>query len=236
MAKKLFVVWLLITMVTFSSISIYATEQTQGDFFIPKTPLMKVNEEDANSVKEEKESRTKTEPEKLETAMAVKATAVRSKLEDKEYLEGLSSYIRHVNRNVGKQESMDMAESFVKYAEKYGVDEKIVMAIAQNESCYYSDAVSCEDFKGLMQTGDGLARNAGYDPQELFNPAVSIKVGARYISMKLDEFGDVSLALTAYNQGSGSVHSGNYSTGYAELAMARTAAMEDYLEENGYVE
>ena len=68
-------------------------------------------------------------------------------------------------------------------------------AIAQNESCYYSDAVSCEDFKGLMQTGDGLARNAGYDPQELFNPAVSIKVGARYISMKLDEFGDVSLEM-----------------------------------------
>ena len=50
--------------------------------------------------------------------MAVKATAVRSKLEDKEYLEGLSSYIRHVNRNVSKQESMDMAKNFVKYAEK----------------------------------------------------------------------------------------------------------------------
>ena len=44
------------------------------------------------------------------------------------------------------------------------------MAIAQNESTYYSDAVSCEDFKGLMQTGDGLAENAGYDPSQLFNP------------------------------------------------------------------
>ena len=114
MAKKLFVVWLLITMVIFSSISIYATEQTQGDFFIPKTPLTKVNEEDAKSANEEEESRTKAEPEKLETAMAVKATAVRSKLEDKEYLEGLSSYIRHVNRNVSKQESMDMAKEFCK--------------------------------------------------------------------------------------------------------------------------
>lgn len=236
MAKKLFVVWLLITMVTFSSISIYATEQTQGDFFIPKTPLAKADEQCVSNAKEEEESRTKAEPEKLETAMAVKATAVRSKTDDKEYLEGLSAYIRHVNRNVGKQESLEMAENFVKYAEKYEVDEKVVMAIAQNESCYYSDAVSCEDFKGLMQTGDGLARNAGYDPQELFNPAVSIKVGARYLSMKLDEFGDVSLALTAYNQGSGSVHSGNYTTGYAELAMARTAAMENYLEKHGYVE
>lgn len=236
MAKKLFVVWLLITMVTFSSISIYATEQTQGDFFIPRTPLAKADGRSATRAKEEEESRTKAEPKKLVTAMAVKAAAVKSKTEDKEYLEGLSAYIRHVNRNVGKREALDMAVNFVKYAEKYGVDEKVVMAIAQNESCYYSDAVSSEDFKGLMQTGDGLARNAGYDPQELFRPAVSIKVGARYISLKLKEFGDIILALTAYNQGSGSVHSGNYTTGYAELAMARTAAMEDYLEKNGYVE
>lgn len=236
MAKKLFVVWLLITMVTFSSISIYATEQTPGDFFIPKTPLTKIDDESVLNAEEEEESRTEAEPEKIQTAMAVKATAVKSKTQDKEYLKGLSAYIRHVNRNVGKEESLHMAENFVKYAEKYDVDEKVVMAIAQNESCYYSDAVSCEDFKGLMQTGDGLARNAGYEPQELFNPAVSIKVGARYLSIKLEEFGDLSLALTAYNQGSGSVHSGNYSTGYAELAMARAATVENYLKQNGYVE
>lgn len=236
MAKKLCIVWLVITMVTFSSISIYATEPTTGDFFIPRTPLSKFNDESVLNADEEEESRTEAEPEKIQTAMAVKATATYSKTQDKKYLRGLSSYIRHVNRNVGKAESMTMAENFVKYAEKYEVDEKVVMAIAQNESCYYSDAVSCEDFKGLMQTGDGLARNAGHDPQELFDPAVSIKVGARYLSIKLDEFGDMSLALTAYNQGSGSVHSGNYSTGYAQLAMSRAAALEDYLEDHGYVE
>ncbi len=140
--------------------------------------------------------------------MAVKATAVNN--QDEEYIEGLSAYIRHVNRNVTEGEADQMAENFVKYADQYGVDEKIVMAIAQNESTYYSDAVSCEDFKGLMQTGDGLAENAGYDPSQLFNPEVSIKVGARYLSIKMEEFGDVRLALTAYNQGSGSVHSGNY--------------------------
>ena len=110
------------------------------------------------------------------------------------------------------------------------------MAVAQNESTYYSDAVSCENYKGLMQTGDGLAENAGYDPMQLFDPAVSIKVGARYLGIKLEEFGDMRLALTAYNQGSGSVHSGNYTTGYAELAMARAAYMEDFLTENGYIE
>jgi len=44
------------------------------------------------------------------------------------------------------------------------------------------------------------------------------------------------LALTAYNQGSGSVYSGNYTTGYADLALERADAMEDFLVNNGYIE
>lgn len=214
MAKKLFVVWLLITMVIFSSISIYAYSTKPSEF-------------DGR-----KESRTTAEG-VMETAAAVKTSAIKESEEN--YLEGLAAYIRHVNGNVGESEALDMAEHFVKYAEEYNVDEKIVMAIAQNESTYYKDAVSCEDFKGLMQTGDGLARNAGYDPSQLFEPEISIKVGARYLRIKMDEFGDVRLALTAYNQGSGSVHSGNYSTGYADLAMQRAETVETYLEENGYI-
>ena len=54
--------------------------------------------------------------------------------------------------------------------------------------------------------------------------------------MKFDEFGDMRLALTAYNQGSGSVYSGNYTTGYADLALERADAMEDFLVNNGYIE
>ncbi|MGN0659671.1 MAG: lytic transglycosylase domain-containing protein [Emergencia sp.] len=225
MAKKLFIVWLLITIVVFSSISIYAD---------PKTP---------SKADEEKESRTLAETVETAAAVAVERAAEekekREKIEkekaEEKYLEGLAAYIRSVNRNVTERDAADMAGYFVKYADKYDVDEKIVMAIAQNESTYYSDAVSCEDFKGLMQTGDGLARNAGYDPSELFRPEVSIEVGARYLKIKMDEFGDLRLALTAYNQGSGSVYSGNYSTGYADLAIARAESMECFLENNGYI-
>ena len=218
MAKKLYVVWLLIVMLIFSSFSIYADPKTQS------------------KADEEKESRTTAAfpaQIELETAMAAAKTAVDKRNED--YLKGLVAYIRHVNRNVTEGEAAAMVRYFVEYADRYEVDEKIVMAIAQNESTYYCDAVSCEDFKGLMQTGDGLARNAGYDPTELFDPQVSIQVGARYLSIKLDEFGDMRLALTAYNQGSGSVHSGNYSTGYADLAMARAKGMENFLQVNGYI-
>lgn len=216
MAKKLFVVWLLISMIIFSSITIYANQEKPAE-----TQVIK-------------KSRTQAEPTEIVTAMAETETAVRK--EDEGYLEGLSAYIRHVNRNVSEEEADSMVRSFVEYAEQYDVDEKIVMAVAQNESTYYAGAVSSADFKGLMQTGDGLARNAGYDPGQLFEPSVSIKVGARYLSMKFDEFGDMRLALTAYNQGSGSVYSGNYTTGYADLALERADAMEDFLVNNGYIE
>ncbi len=84
-----------------------------------------------------------------------------------------------------------------------------------------------------MQTGDILAESAGYTPESLFNPDISIKVGASYIKDKLEEFGDTRLALTAYNQGS--VHSGNYSTDYADLTLRRAEDMENFLKEHGYL-
>ena len=164
---------------------------------------------------------------------AAQAVAIR---QQEKYQDGLSEYIRHVNHAVSETEADAMAESFIEYARQYDVDEKIVMAVAQTESAYCADAVSCADFKGLMQTGDYLAESAGHTPSELFDPEISIKVGASYIRDKIEEFGDIRLALTAYNQGSGSVHSGNYSTGYAELTMERAQALEEFLRGRGYPE
>lgn len=151
------------------------------------------------------------------------------------YRNGLAAYIQTVNQNITKKEANVIVDSVIKSAEKYDVDEKLVMAIAQTESTYYRDAVSCSNYKGLMQTGDILAKEAGYTPQQLFEPAVSIDVGTSYIDEKLEEFGDTRLALTAYNQGAGTVYSGNYSTEYADLALARMRAMEHFLVENGYI-
>lgn len=235
MAKKLFIVWLSLTMITFSSISIYANEHVSGDYFIPKAPLPLTDEQTNSRTKTVMKTVAIKETVAEEKAAAEQKAADEKKAAEEKYARGLAAYIRSVNYNVEKKEARDMAEDFVKYAKRYKVDETIVMAIAQNESCYYSDVVSSEDFKGLMQTGDGLARNAGYEPQDLFDPEISIKVGARYFGIKLKEFGDTRLALTAYNQGSGSVHSGNYTTGYADLAMSRAQDIEKFLEKKGFV-
>lgn len=130
---------------------------------------------------------------------------------------------------------MDRAKTyaicFFREGKKYGIDEKILIGLAQKESTFYSDAQSCENFKGLMQTGDEIARNAGYRPEELYNPEVSIRVGARYLNYKIEEFDNIKLALTAYNQGSGSVHSQNYSSDYADTVMEYAMRIAEYTDD-----
>lgn len=147
------------------------------------------------------------------------------------YRDGLASYICYVNSSISEDTAADLVDSIMESSEKYDVDETLVMAIAQTESCYESDAVSSVGCKGVMQTGDVLAEESGYDGSQLFDPAVSIEVGTSYIKDKLDEFGDVILALTAYNQGSGTVYSGNYDLDYADLTISRMDEIEEYIDD-----
>ncbi len=213
MAKKLFLTLFFTSVMAFSSMTVIAKDSIHEDI--------------------EKISVEMPKQERIELARGKHDT--KEVRETEEYRDGLAAYIQSVNDNVTNVEAGEIVDSIMTSAEKYDVDEKLVMAIAQTESTYYRDAVSCADYKGLMQTGDVLAEEAGYTPQQLFEPEVSIDVGTSYIDEKLDEFGDTRLALTAYNQGAGTVYSGEYSTDYADLAMDRMEAVEDFLTENGYI-
>lgn len=153
------------------------------------------------------------------------------------YQEGLAAYITSVNGTVTEERAEEMVACILDYAEKYELDEKLIMAMAQTESTYYSDAVSCADYKGLMQTGDILAEEAGYEPDDLFDPEVSIAVGTDYMDAQMETFDqDMILALTAYNQGPGSVYEGDYSTAYANQTMEHMENIELFLENQGYIE
>lgn len=233
MAKKLLFFWILIPLIIFGAASVYA-----GRDEAPEKAAQEIAEETVAGGAGIKEAaaRLSSEGERIRKKVEKKAAHAVAIRQQEKYQDGLSEYIRHVNHAVSETEADAMAESFIEYARQYDVDEKIVMAVAQTESAYCADAVSCADFKGLMQTGDYLAESAGHTPSELFDPEISIKVGAAYIRDKIEEFGDIRLALTAYNQGSGSVHSGNYSTGYAELTMERAQALEEFLRGRGYPE
>lgn len=87
----------------------------------------------------------------------------------------------------------------------YGVDSKLLKSIAKAESNFRSDAVSSAGAIGIMQlmpsTAAGLGVSNSYDPYQ------NIMGGAKYIAKLLGDYNnDLTLALAAYNAGSGNVN------------------------------
>ena len=88
-------------------------------------------------------------------------------------------------------------------AEKYGVDPRLVAAIAEVESNGNQYAISSAGAIGVMQLMPGTASALGVNP---YVEAENIEGGAKYISQMLTTFnGDVRRAVAAYNAGPGAV-------------------------------
>ena len=88
-------------------------------------------------------------------------------------------------------------------AAKYGVDEKLVKAIATAESNMNQNAISDAGAVGVMQLMPSTAASLGVDP---YDERENIEGGAKYIRQMLDTFGgNVRHAVAAYNAGPGAV-------------------------------
>jgi hypothetical protein len=101
-------------------------------------------------------------------------------------------------------------DCFVDAARKYNLPVPLLVAMARGESGFDPDARSHKECLGLMQIKwPGTANDLGIVHREdLFNPAVSIDAGARYMSWLLDQFdGDLFLAVAAYNYGPNAISS-----------------------------
>ena len=93
---------------------------------------------------------------------------------------------------------------FNEAASKYGVDAKFLKAIAKCESDFSPECTSSSGAMGIMQLMPQTAASLGVT--NAYDPYQNIMGGARYISEKLTQYnGDKSLALAAYNAGSGNV-------------------------------
>jgi soluble lytic murein transglycosylase-like protein len=98
-------------------------------------------------------------------------------------------------------------------AELEGVDVALVLAVASAESAGHPRAVSRAGALGLMQlargTADELAEAAHEPPPDLFDPATSLRLGARYLRRQMEKFQDQphmrELAIAAYNAGPAAV-------------------------------
>lgn len=96
-----------------------------------------------------------------------------------------------------------LAEMAHRHAKARGLDPALVDAVIQAESAYRPEAVSPKGAVGLMQVMPDTGRRFGI--RDLEDPEANLKAGTTYLGYLLDLFGDLSLALAAYNAGEGAV-------------------------------
>lgn len=93
---------------------------------------------------------------------------------------------------------------FQSAADTYGISVDLLKAVAKQESNFVTDIVSSAGAIGVMQLMPSTAEYLGVsDP---YDAEQNIMGGAKLLAELLDRYdGDVSLALAAYNAGSGAV-------------------------------
>ena len=105
-------------------------------------------------------------------------------------------------------------DSVEKYADEYGLDKYLLLAFIKTESGFDSNAVSNADAIGLTQITQEtfewiklkLCPREEIEFEDLYNPEVSIRFGAYYISRCMERYSDhLSTAAAAYHSGWGTV-------------------------------
>lgn len=104
-------------------------------------------------------------------------------------------------------------EDVYRYSNEYKIDPILVLAIIKVESNFNKYAVSNKDAKGLMQVTDKTGAWASesldiknFSPSNLYDQQTNIRIGCWLLNRLRSEFdGNILLAITAYNSGSGRV-------------------------------
>jgi soluble lytic murein transglycosylase-like protein len=84
-------------------------------------------------------------------------------------------------------------------ASRHRIDPKLLHALVTVESAYRANAVSPAGAGGLTQLMPATAKSLGVEDR--FDPAANLSGGADYLARQLLRFGDLRLALAAYNAG-----------------------------------
>ncbi len=103
--------------------------------------------------------------------------------------------------------------STARAAAEAGVHPHLVLAVGYTESRFDPEAYSPWEARGVMQfipaTGSAVARGlglTGFEPEDLFDPVLALRLGARHLRELLDRFdGNTVAAVAAYNGGGSAV-------------------------------
>ncbi|MBO6002953.1 MAG: lytic transglycosylase domain-containing protein [Mailhella sp.] len=110
---------------------------------------------------------------------------------------------RAMRSGKAKTTAEDWKRIISKASAAYGLPEDLISAIIYAESRFQADAVSPRGAQGAMQIMPGTQKHLGlYDP---YDAEANVMAGCAYLKEQLIAFGDLDLALAAYNAGPGNV-------------------------------
>lgn len=109
----------------------------------------------------------------------------------------------------------EYTEQVEKYSKEHQVDTDLVYAVIKAESNFNPNAKSGKNAIGLMQlmedTAKDLIKRVDLKisneelKDKLYDVDININLGTKYLSILLERYGNVEIAVTAYNAGIGTV-------------------------------
>ncbi len=123
-------------------------------------------------------------------------------------LEKIRLVISDYNTGLDATSLVQIPEWILFESRKYGYDPLFLTALIITESSFYNWAKSNQGAHGLMQLKPATAVALASETQlkwkgtpTLYDPKKNIALGAYYLNKMVTRFGDLTLALEAYNQG-----------------------------------
>jgi soluble lytic murein transglycosylase len=120
----------------------------------------------------------------------------------------------------------------VGHAENYDLDPALLAAVIYRESKFDASARSSSGAIGLMQllpsTANGIALHTGgtrFRVDDLYDPEINVRYGSFYLRRLIRKYGDVRLALAAYNAGQTNVD--RWLAGSGEIEFPETRSYVD---------
>lgn len=99
------------------------------------------------------------------------------------------------------QEQQQNANKIADRAIKMGVDPRLAVALAYQESGLRHGKTGTSGEIGIMQVMPTTAKMIGFDPDELKNPDRNIDIGLTYLKQGIEKYKDPVLAAAGYNAG-----------------------------------
>lgn len=146
------------------------------------------------------------------------------------YYEALAAFIQTRNSGYSSESALATVKMIKENADIQAIDEKWIMALWWKESNFNSSSISSHGALGAMQIMPGTGQRLGYTREQLLDPKYNVEGGTRYLANLRKTFnGDMFLAVSAYNQGSGAVSRGSFNRSFGTDVQKKFDIIDAYV-------